>query len=81
MALRAEDYRWRSGGTGRRTRRARMRRMPGPEPARVRQVPGGTSTPGINLYLKDRDRMGRGPRTAEVDDSKWTQDAARTRGM
>ena len=33
--LREEDYRWRSGGTGRRTWRARMRRMPSPARARM----------------------------------------------
>ena len=34
--LRMEDCRWRSSGTGRQTRRARMRRMP--EPARLRRA-------------------------------------------
>ena len=58
--LQVEDCRWRSGGTGQRTRRARERHMPGP--VRARQVPGGTSTPGTNLHIKDHDRMGRGPR-------------------
>ena len=44
MRLRAEDYRWRSGEVGRRTRRARERRLPAP--ARARQAPGGAQTPG-----------------------------------
>ncbi len=61
--LRAEDYRWRSGRVGRRTRRARKRRMPAP--ARARQVPGGSSTPGTNLDIKDQDRTDRGPRMRE----------------
>ena len=34
-----------------RARRAQMRRMPAP--ARAQQVPGGTSTLGITLHLKD----------------------------
>ena len=33
--LQQEDFHWRSGGTGRRTRRARMRRMPGQARARM----------------------------------------------
>ena len=47
------------GRFGRQARRGRMRRMP--EPTRAQQVPGGTSTPGINLHIKDHGRMGRGP--------------------
>ena len=57
--LREEDYRWRSGGTGVLTRRARMRRMPAP--ARAQQVPGRTSTLGIAHHLKDYGRTGQGP--------------------
>ena len=57
--LREEDYRWRSGGTGVRTRRARMRRMPAP--ARAQEVPGRTSTLGTAHPLKDYGRTGRGP--------------------
>ena len=51
-------------GTGRRTRRVRMRRMPAP--ARAQQVPGGTSFLGITLHLKGL-RPG-ALRTAEVEE-------------
>ncbi len=49
--LRAENYCRRSGGTGRLALRARMRRTL--ETAQALQAPGGTSTPGINLHIKD----------------------------
>ena len=38
-----------------------------PASARARQVPGGTSTPGANLHIKDHDRVGSGcGRTEEL---------------
>ena len=57
--LQEEDYRRRSGGTGRRTRRARMRRMPAP--ARAERAQGGTSPLGIDHHLEDYGRMDQGP--------------------
>ena len=47
------------GRLGRRARRARMRHVPAP--ARAQQVPGGTSTLGIALHLKDYGRTRQGP--------------------
>ena len=63
----------------RRTRRARMRRMP--ELAWAQQAPGGTSTPGINLHIKDHDRMGRGPRRWRRRSESWLVGASTRRGM
>ena len=51
--LQEEDYRRRSGGTGRRTRRARMRRMPAPARARM----AWTACPAC----ADASRAGAGP--------------------